>query len=148
MDLWVFLVLCIFGSCSFFCEFLDSLYFRKFLAVVGLLDFLHFREIIRLVGFGSVLPAGCDNTSVHNYSGGTPPPQSWARCGNTYDWCAAAPTLFVFVLTATCSMLRRDLTPGLAPSQHLYMSPHLTPTCSPPTPLHPITISILVINCL
>jgi len=44
--------------------------------------------------------------------------------------------------------LCRDLTPGLAPSQHLCMPPHLTPTSSPPTPLHPLAISILAINCL
>ena len=80
--------------------------------------------------------------------GGTAPPQPWARGGDTYDWHAAAPTLFVFVLTATYSMLHRDLSPSLAPSQHLCMQPHLTPTSSPPTPLHPIAISILAINCL
>ena len=44
------------------------------------------------------------------------------------------------------SMLRRDLTPGLAPSQHLCMPPHLTPTSSPPTPVHPIAISILAVT--
>jgi len=33
--------------------------------------------------------------------GGTCHPQSRARGGNTYDWRATEPTLFVFVLTAT-----------------------------------------------
>jgi len=32
--------------------------------------------------------------------GGDSPPRSWARGGDTYCWHAAAPTLFVFVLTA------------------------------------------------
>jgi len=100
-DLQVILVLRIFVCWSFFCEFLDSLHFREFLVLIGLLDFLHFREILVLVGFCSVLPAGCDSTSGHDYWGGTSPTLSRARRGNTYDWCAAAPTLFVFVLTAT-----------------------------------------------
>ena len=82
----------------------------------------------------------------HDHWGGTSPPQAWARGGDTYDWRATAPTLFVFVVTATCSMLRRALTPGLAPSQHLCMPPHFTPTSSPPTPLHPIAIFTLAIN--
>jgi len=38
------------------------------------------------------------------------------RSGETYDWRAAAPTLGVFMLTATSTMRRQDLTPGLAPS--------------------------------
>jgi len=107
-DVRVILVLCIFVGCSFFCEILDSLHFREFLVLVGLLDFLHFREIFVLVGFCfvTVLPAGCDNTSGHDYWRGNFLPQSWARGGNTYYCRAAAPTLFVFVLTATCSMLR------------------------------------------
>jgi len=132
---------------SFFCKFLDFLDFRKFLVLVGFWDFFNFREILQVV-FCSVLPAGCENTSGHDYWGGTSPPPSWARGGNTYDWSAAAPTLFVFILTATCCMLHRDLTSGLAPSQHICMPPHLTPTSSPPTPLHPIAISVLAINCL
>jgi len=45
----------------------------------------------------------------HDHWGGTSTPQSWARGGDTYDWRAAAPTLFVFL---PCSMLRRDLTPA------------------------------------
>jgi len=50
---------------------------------------------------------------------------------------------------ATCTMRRQDLTPGLIPSQHPYMQQHFTPTCSPPpTPLHPIAISVLAINSL
>jgi len=59
---------------------------------------------------------------------------------------AAAPILFVFVLIATCTMLRQDLTPGLAPSQHPCMQPLFTPTSSPPTSLHPTAISILAIK--
>jgi len=43
-----------------------------------------------------------------------PPPRSWERGGETYDWRAAAPNLFVFVLTATCTMRRQNLTPGRA----------------------------------
>ena len=84
----------------------------------------------------------------HDHWGGTSLPQSWARGSYTNDRRAAATTLFVFVLTATCSMLRRDLTPGLAPSQHLCMPPHFTPTSYPPTLLHPIAIYNLAINCL
>jgi len=84
----------------------------------------------------------------HDHWGGTSPPQSWVRGGDTYDWRAPAPTLFVFVLTATCFVLRRALTPGLAPSQHFCMPPHFTPTSSPPTPLHPIATFILAINSL
>ena len=62
------------------------------------------------------------------------------------DWRAAAPTLFLFVIAATCTWLYQDLTPSLVPSQHPYMQPHFTPTSSPPTPLHPIAISVLAIN--
>jgi len=65
--------------------------------------------------------------------GGDSPPQPWARGGVTYYQRATAPTLFVFVLTATCSMLRRDLTPGLAPSHHPCMQNYT----SLPPPLHP-----------
>jgi len=36
----------------------------------------------------------------------------------------------------------------LAPTQHSCMQPHLTPTSSPPTPLHLIAISPLAIHCL
>jgi len=54
----------------------------------------------------------------HDNWGGTPPTQPWAHGGNIYDWCVAAPTLFLFLLTATCTMLRQDLIPGLAPTQH------------------------------
>jgi len=80
--------------------------------------------------------------------GTDPPPRSWARGGDPYDWRTAAPTLFHFVLTAACSMLRQNLTPGLAPSQHPCTQPHSTPTSSPPTFLHPIAISILAVNSL
>ena len=86
------------------------------------------------------------NRPGHDHWGGAAPPQPWARGGDTYDWRASVPTLFVFVLTTTYSVLHQDLTPGLAPSQHLCMQPHLTPNSSPPT--HPISISILAINCL
>ena len=54
----------------------------------------------------------------HDNWGGTPPTQPWPHGGNIYDWCVAAPTLFLFLLTATCTMLRQDLIPGLAPTQH------------------------------
>jgi len=60
----------------------------------------------------------------HDHWGGTPP-RSWARSGETYNWCAAVPTLFVFVLTATRTILRQDLTLGLAPSQHPCMQLHV-----------------------
>ena len=46
------------------------------------------------------------------------PPQSWARGGHTYEWRAATPTLFDFVLTVTSSMHRRDLTPIRTPTHH------------------------------
>jgi len=82
---------------------------------------------------------------VEDNWGGLPPSE---RGGKTYDWRAAAPTLFVFVLIATCTMARQDLTPGLAPSQHPCIQPHFTPTSSQPTPLHLVAISILAINCL
>jgi hypothetical protein len=65
--------------------------------------------------------------------GGDSHPRSWVRGGKTYDWRAAAPILVVFVLTAICTMVRQDLTPGLAPTQHPCMQPHFTPTSSPPT---------------
>jgi len=77
--------------------------------------------------------------------GGLPPSE---RGGETYDWRAAALTLFVFVLIATCTMGCQDLTPCLAPSQHPCMQPHFTPASSPPTPLHFVAISILAINSL
>jgi len=48
------------------------------------------------------------------------------RGGETYDWRAVAPNLFVCVLTAICTMRRQDLTPDLAPSQHPCMQPHFT----------------------
>jgi len=79
---------------------------------------------------------------------GDSPPRSWASGCHAYDWRAAAPTLFVFVLAATCTMLRQILTPGLALKQHPCMQPPFTPNSSPPTPLHLIAISILAINCL
>ena len=59
-----------------------------------------------------------------------------------------APNLSAFVLTATCTMRRQDLTPGLAPSQHPCIQPHFTPTSFPPKPLHPMAISVLAINSL
>jgi len=62
------------------------------------------------------------------------------------DWRTASPTLFVLVVTVTCTMLHQDLTLGLAPTQHSCMQPHFTPTSSPPTLLHLITISILVLK--
>jgi len=56
--------------------------------------------------------------------------------------------LFVCVIAATCTMLHQDLAPSLRPTQHPCMPPHSTPTSSPPTPLHLIVISVLVINSL
>jgi len=75
--------------------------------------------------------------------GGLPPSE---RADKTHDWCAATPTLFVFVLIATCTMACQDLTHSLAPSQNPCMQPHFTPTSSPPTLLHLIAISILAIK--
>ena len=49
---------------------------------------------------------------------GLPHSMKWARGGETCDWRAAAPNLFVFVHTATCTMRRQDLTPDIAHSQH------------------------------
>jgi len=79
---------------------------------------------------------------------GLPLSIKWARGGKPYDWRAAAPNLFVCVLTTTCTMHHQNLTPGLVHSQHPCMQPHFTPTSSPPTPLHLIAISILAINSL
>jgi len=81
---------------------------------------------------------------VHWTIGAGLPPSE--RGGKTYDWRAAAPTLFVFVLIATCTMACQDLAPSLATSQHPCMQPNFTPTSSPPTPLHLIAISILAIE--
>ena len=72
--------------------------------------------------------------------GGGLPSRSWARGGETYDWRAAAPTLFVFVLAATCTMLRQDLTLSLAPTQHNTLARNHTPLPPPsiiPPPTHP-----------
>ena len=85
----------------------------------------------------------------HDHWGGTFPPPSWARGGDTYDWRAAAPTLFVFVLNATSSMLRQER-PHTRPNT-LTTPLHATTLHShllPVTPLNPIAISILAINCL
>jgi len=78
--------------------------------------------------------------------GGELPPSE--RGGKTYDWRAAAPSLFIFVRMATCTMGRQDLTTCLAASQHPCMQPNFTPTSSPPTPLHLVAISVLATNCL
>ena len=45
-------------------------------------------------------------------------------------------TLFVFVLAATCTMLRQDLTPGLALTQHNTLA-HNHTSFPPPSVLHP-----------
>jgi len=95
-----------------------------------------------LLGRLITAPPSVSSLSDHDHCGGTLPPRSWARGGETYHWCATAPTLFVFVLAAACTMLCQDLTPGLAPTQHPCVQPHFTPTSSPPTPLHLIAISI------
>ena len=42
---------------------------------------------------------------------------------DTYEWRAAAPTLFDFVLTVTSSIHRRDLTHIRTPTQHPCMQP-------------------------
>ena len=73
----------------------------------------------------------------HNHWGGTPPPQPWARGGNTYDWRATAPTLFVFLFTATCTMLHQDLIPGLALTQHSTLARNNTSLPSPSLLPHP-----------
>ena len=75
----------------------------------------------------------------HNHWGGTPPPQPWARGGNTYDWRATAPTLFVFLFTATCTMLHQDLIPGLALTQHSTLARNNTSLPSPSLLPHPHT---------
>jgi len=90
----------------------------------------------------------CPVSRPTTLGGGLPPLLSWTRGSKTYDWRAAVLTLFVLVLTATCTMARQDLTPGLAPSQHSFMQPHFTPTSPSPTPLHLVAISILAVNCL
>ena len=77
---------------------------------------------------------------------GLPPLIIMGARWRSYDWRAAAPNLFVCVLTTTCTVRRQELTPGLAHSQHPCMQPHFTPTSSPPTLLHLIAISILAIN--
>jgi len=81
----------------------------------------------------------CPLSQLRVIGGGLPP-------FKPYDWRAAAPTLLVFVLVATCTMACKDLTPGLAPSPHPCMQPHFTPTSSQPTPLHLIAIFPLAIN--
>jgi len=63
-------------------------------------------------------------------------------------WHTAPPTLFVFMIAATCTVLRHNLTPSHAPTQHPCMQPHFTPTSSLHTLLHLIAISILATNCL
>jgi len=115
-----------------------------------------FNERWALISFGDICGSGCHcicgytltNPPLHTLpyyprtkhplcplsqltiGGGLPPSEHGSK---TYDWRAAAPTLFVFVLIATCTMACKDLTPGLAPSQHPCMQPHFTPTSSPPT---------------
>jgi len=68
--------------------------------------------------------------------GGTFPPPLWVRGGDTYDWCAAVPTLFVFVLNATCSIVHRErphtrphtlTTPLHATTLHSHLLPANTP---------------------
>jgi len=87
----------------------------------------------------------CPLSQFKTIGGGLPP---LVHGRKTYDWRAAAPTLFVFVLIATCIMACQDLEPGFASSQHPCMQPHFTPTSCPPTPLHPVAISVLAINSL
>mmetsp|Transcript_45810 Transcript_45810/g.67162 ORF Transcript_45810/g.67162 Transcript_45810/m.67162 type:complete len:203 (+) Transcript_45810:408-1016(+) len=62
----------------------------------------------RLLAYG--LLGGCTQAPLHMPQplGGESPPQSWACGGDTYEWRAAAPTLFDFVLTVTSSIHRRD----------------------------------------
>jgi len=87
----------------------------------------------------------CTLSQLKTIEGGLPPLE---RGGKTYHWRAAAPIFFAFMLIATCTMARQDLTTGLVPSQHPCIQPHFTPTSSPPTPLYLIAISILAINSL
>jgi len=58
---------------------------------------------------------------VEDHWGGTP---SVRARRITYDWRAAAPTLFVFVLIATCTMARQHLTPSLPPHSRPSPAPH------------------------
>jgi len=74
--------------------------------------------------------------------GGTPALQSWARGGDTYG--ARQRRLCV----SSCSLLPPCTAKTSHPSQHPCMPPHFTPISSPPTPVDPIAISILAINCL
>jgi len=67
--------------------------------------------------------------------GGDSPKRTWARGGKTYDWRAAAPLRAHHY--RGCAMVRQDLTPGLAPSQHPCMQLHFTPTSFLPTPCTP-----------
>jgi len=48
---------------------------------------------------------------VEDHWGGNPSIEN-GRGGEIYDWRAAAPTLFVLVLTTTCTMRHHDLTPA------------------------------------
>jgi len=85
-----------------------------------------------------------------DHRGGIPPLWTMGALQRHLTLQAVAPTLFVFVLAITCTMLHQDLTPSLAPSPHPgpYMQPHFTPTSFLHTPLHPIAISVLAINSL
>jgi len=87
----------------------------------------------------------CPLSQLKTTGGGHPPSE---RVDKTYDWHATAPTFFVFMFIATCTMAHQDVTPGLAPSQHPCMQPHFPLAFSLPTPLHLVAISILAINCL
>jgi len=64
--------------------------------------------------------------------GGDSPPQPWSRGCYTYEWCAAAPTLFDFVLTVTSSMHPRNLTQILPPIQHPCIQPPSITHSHPP----------------
>jgi len=77
--------------------------------------------------------------------GGDSPPQSWSRCGDTYDRRAAAQNLvdWVLGLTVTFSMHRRDLTPILPPTQHHCLQPPSTTHSHPP---HGMSANL--INCV
>ena len=85
----------------------------------------------------------CPLSQLKTTGGGHPPSE---RVDKTYDWHATAPTFFVFMFIATCTMAHQDVTPGLAPSQHPCMQPHFPLAFSLPTPLHLVAISILAIK--
>jgi len=87
---------------------------------------------------GPNIPRGLSPGHDH-WGGNLTPPQLWAGGSITYDPRATAPPLFVFVLSATYSMLHRDLTPCLSPSQHSLSLEYDHTSLPPPLCPHPCT---------